>query len=290
MKKIFSILTFVALSTFVISCSSDSSSSSSSNTFNYTYEGNAVTISNISAQKSENSLVVSGTASDGQAIEFTFDKFGNLGTAESFSLTSFDFVDTYNYQNYNSNYFTFNLISIDESAKRLKVSFSGNLYEEATSLSSNSVTVSGDFDVKYTDVTPTVPGLEVYAKIGGQDWYSTNSYTNNGNSFDDFILRELSSDENMISLGFDSTNNGPGTYNFTPSTSTNFVKLSKFNTTNLTYTDYNCTGSVIVSSKTSAGFIGYIIEGTYSFTATNPSNSSQTIQVTNGRFKTYYSW
>ena len=274
----------------LVSCSSNSNSSSSANSFSYVYNGNNIAITNIQAQKSENSLDVAGTAANGQAIEFRFNKFGNLGTASSFSVSDASFPNTQNYMNYSSHYFTFNLISIDETNKKVHVSFSGPLYQDEYDLTSTSVPVSGEFTVTYTDVTPTIGGLEHYSKIGGNDWYSTNSVTHNGNTSNDFVLDESNDSANSIYLGFNSTNNGPGTYPFTASSTTNFVKLVKFDPATVTFKVYNCAGSMIVTSKTSAGLIGNYIEGTYSLTATNPSNSSDVIQVTNGRFKTYYSW
>ncbi|MDI9256469.1 hypothetical protein [Flavobacterium sedimenticola] len=290
MKKAHSLVLLFVLAVLTVSCSSDSGSGGGGDSFTYVYDGNNVNIIDVTAQKVENSLVVSGTAANGQSIEFNFNKFGDLGTVSSFSVSDFDFPDTETYQNFSGHYFTFNLISIDETNKRVHVSFSGNLYEEFDNLNSNSVPVSGEFEVTYIETQPNVAGLGVDCKIAGENWYSTNSYTNNGYSIDDFILRELSDDENRISIGFDATNNNPGTYNFTAASTTNFVKLSKFNTASVDFTDYNCAGTLTVTNKTSAGFIGYIIEGTYSFTATNPSNPSQVIQVTNGRFKTFYSW
>lgn len=289
--KILKFISCLFVLIILVSCSSSSDSSSSADdTFTYVYDGNNVNLTTLHAQKSENTLIVSGIAFNGQSVEFMFNKFGDLGTVSSFSVSSFDFVDTYSYMNFSSHYFTFNLVSIDETNKRIHCTFSGNLYEEQYDLDSNHVPVSGEFNLTYTDVTPAVPGLEVSCKIAGTDWYATNSSTTNGTTMDDFILDESSDDENSIYIGFDAFNNGPATYNFTASSSTNFVKLVKFNPGTVDFTEYNCAGTMTVTSKTSAGLIGYYIEGTYSFTATNPSNVSQTIQVTNGKFKTYYSW
>lgn len=274
------------------SCSSsdDGGGGGGADSFSYTYDGNNVNITQIEARKSENSLVVSGVADNGEAIEFTFNKFGNLGTASSFSVSDFAFPDSQNYMNFSSHYFTFNLVSIDETAKRVKVTFSGDLYEDGYDLDSETHTVSGEFEVTYDVVTPTVAGLEHYCKIGGNDWYSTNSAMTNGITMDYFILDESNDTANSIYLSFDSFNNDPGTYNFTNSTNTTYAKLVKFDPTTENFKLYNCAGTLTVTNKTSAGFIGYYIEGTYSFTATNPTNAADVVQVTNGRFKIYYSW
>jgi hypothetical protein len=290
--KILKLIPCLFVLVILASCSSsdDLDGGQGENTFSYTYNGNNVAISQIQAQKSENTLAVSGVAANGQAIEFTFNKFGNLGTASSFSVSDFNFPSSQNYMNFCSHYFTFNLVSIDETSKRVHVTFSGNLYEEPYDLTTPSYPVSGEFDVTYTEVTPQVPGLEVFCKIGGNDWYATNSSMTNGITMDYFIMDESNDSDKSIYLAFDSFNNDPGTYNFTTTTNTTYAKLVKFDPATEDFILYNCAGTLTVTSKTSAGFIGYYIEGTYSFTATNPTNSSDVIQVTNGRFKSYYSW
>ena len=287
--KTIKFIVLLSLSVILNSCSSSSDDNSdvSPNTFNYKVNGVVIPITNIIARKSENALVVSGVGANGEGVDVEFNKFGNLRNVEFFTMsdpTRSVFYD------YSSNYFNFQLVSIDEVNKRVVVQFSGRLYEDDGDLTSNFVQVEGNFDVNYQDIAPNVPGLMIFAKIGGADWYSTKSYTTNGNGFDDFILRHNNDDQNQIGIGFDSTNNGIGTYNFTPSTVTNFVHLSKYDTTTNLYLEYNCTGTLKVTGKTPVLFGGYIIEGTYSFTAANPSNPAQQIQVTQGTFKTYYNW
>ncbi len=288
--KTIKFLGLLVFSIVFFSCSSgdDDSSSASPNTFTYTYAGANVPITQIIARKSEDRIVISGQAANGQGIDVEFNKFGNLGTIESFSTTDFSFPFTSVFYDNTANYFNFQLISIDEVNKRVVVQFSGKLYDDDTDLTSQFVQVSGSIDVNYQEVTPNIPGLQVSATIGGSPWYSTKSYTNGGSSFDDFVLRYQNDDQNRISIGFDSGNNNVGTYNFTPSSSTNFVHLAKYNTTTSMFDEYNCTGSMIVTSKTPVNIGGYIIEGTYTFTAVNPSNAAQQIQVTQGVFKTYY--
>ena len=295
MQKKIKILGLLFFSAILFSCSSSDDSTSndltqSPNTFNYIYQGVSVPISGIIARKSENSIVVSGQAANGQSVDVEFNKFGDLSTVESFSVSDFSFPNTSVFYNFTSNYFNFQLISIDEINKRVVVQFSGKLYEDDTNLNSTFVEVSGNFDVNYQEVVPNIPGLKVAANIGGSEWYSTKAYTNNGNSSSDFILRHQNDDRNRISIGFNSSNNNVGTYNFTPTSLTNFVRLEKYNTTTQGFDTYNCTGSLVVTSKTAVGFIGYIIEGTYSFTATNPSNAADQIQVTQGVFKSFYNW
>lgn len=289
MRKLNIFATFL-LTFLLFSCSNSENSNSSGQSQNVvTFTSNSVakTVTNFQAQKSENTLVITAITSDGYGLEINFNKFGDLNKVSAYNLMGTESHTSY--INFTSNYFTFNLTSIDESNKIVKGNFSGRLYEDEYDLTSPFVTVSGNFDVVYTEVTPAVPNLECYAKIAGQDWYSTKGYQNNGFSANDFIMQNLSDDDVLISMGFNSTNNGPGVYNFTPSSTTNFVRFSKFNTTTLEYDLYNCTGSMTVVSKTPA-LVGYIIDVNYSLTAVNPANPSQSIQITNGHYKAYYSW
>jgi len=121
--KLFAFVLFAAVMT---SCSSDSSSSSdggASGASTVVYNGVNQTITTTIARKSENNLVVSAIMSDGSTMDVEFNKFGNL---RELSFAPESTGSSYaNFQNYKSHYFTFNLISIDESAHRVKFSFSG---------------------------------------------------------------------------------------------------------------------------------------------------------------------
>src|SRR5690606_11494785 len=146
------------------------------------------------------------------------------------------------------------------------------------------------FWVNYTEVTPAIPGLEVSAEIAGDDWYSTNWYTSNGlGSFSTFIHHHFSDDEYKIMLGFDDEDMSAGTYQFTPLTDLKFARLAKYDIQTKQYVVYNCTGTIEITSNENAGMFS-IVSGNYSFTAVHPSNPSETIQVSNGSFKTNYSW
>jgi len=286
MRKIIKIIAFIAISISAVSCSSDSDGggdSQATNTFSLNYDGANINITEMVAQKSENSLVVYGTGSDGTGIQFEFNKFGNLGAVSTYNVDDFDFVDSYNYRDYSSNYFTFTLISINESTKRVKVSYSGLLYENEEDLSSNSVEVSGSFDLTYIENTPLIAGLETSCKINGNDWYSTKFWDN---GWFDVDRKCISDDDVMLAFKFEDQYIEAGTYNFTP-TSQNKVVYYKFNTTTKTYDEYDCTGSLIVTANTE-GINFNIIEGTFSLTATNPSSPSQQISITNGRFKSNF--
>lgn len=276
------------------SCSSDESGDSTGggefeSSFELVSGGTELNVIASQGSKSGNSMAVVAADANGNSIEFTFDKFGNLGTA-SFSPADFELPSFESHQNFSGHYFTFELIEIDETNKTVKASFSGKLYEDEEDLDSDFTEVSGSFWINYIEVAPTVPGLEVSAKINGDDWYSTNSYTSNGiGNWSTFIHHELSDDEYKILLGFDDENMNAGTYTFTPATETIYASIEKYNMQTKMYEKFDATGTLEITGTETVSFIT-IVSGTYSFSAVNPASSSETIQVTNGKFKSVYSW
>ncbi|GGD19706.1 hypothetical protein GCM10011343_07800 [Flavobacterium orientale] len=243
--------------------------------------GSAVTITNAAAMRVENTLAIVASASNGSFMDLSFDKFGNLGEIRYFDA---EFNSKQNFQHFKSNYFTFELISINESQKKVKVSFSGNLYENNNDLSSPSITVSGSFDLPYTIQTSNIPGLGLSCKIAGNDWYETEFWDNGFWSVD---RKFISDDENMIIMKFTDEEIQTGNYNFSTS-SGNLIQLAKYDVATNTYIEYDTVGSLTISSNTEFSKLIRIVEGTFSFTATNPTNPSDQIQVTNGVFKTNF--
>lgn len=259
------------------SCSSDSSGESSvSNAL--TVNGNTVTLGTVIAQKSEETLFIYASASDGSSIQIGFNKYGNL---ESVIYDDQNFNSFYNYQYFKSNYFDFDLISINESNNSVKISYSGNLYSNENDLESDSVSISGSFNVNYINQTPLIEGLGLSCKIGGQNWYETDFWDN---GFSNVDRKFINDDDKMIIMNFEDESIEPGTYTFNGS-NVNKLSLAKFNTTTKEYDSYDTSGTVTITSNTIVSGVVRVIEGTFSFTATNGSN---TIEVTNGTFKTNF--
>lgn len=288
MKKI-KIILFIAVTAILGSCSSDSDSSSSSNEyFNYKIDGETVSVSEWIAVRSENTIEVAGQGSNGKTIIFEFNSNGNIGSVTTYSSSDFSIPDRNAQAYYTNESFDFNLVSINENDKTVKVTFSGKVFEDEYDLSSEFVLVEGDFQVKYTDVTPQVSGLGVYAKIAGNDFYSS-SEDQSGGFFSGENITLDSYDGDVFRIGVTSNHDDTttGTTSFTPSSSTNKVVLSKYNTTLDYFEEYNCTGTLNITNK-EVGSQLTIISGTFSFTAVNPDTGAQT-QVTNGTFKQVYS-
>lgn len=276
MKKI-KLVYLLVLVISAISCSSDGDGGSSVQTA-LTVNGNSVTLSNVFAQKSERTMSIYATGNDDSSIEIIFNQFGDL---ESVNYDDADFNSYYNYQYYKSNYFTFNIVSLDEANNRVKVSYSGTLYSDETNLNSESINVSGSFDTEYVNQTPSIAGIGLSCKINGQNWYETDFWDNGIFNVD---RKYISDDENMIVMNLTEEEIATGTYSFT-NNSQNKIGFAKFNTTTKEYDYYQTTGTLTITSNTVVSSFVRIVEGTFSFTATN---GSSTIQITNGVFKTNF--
>lgn len=280
--KITKVICFLWLAVAVSSCSSDSGGSSSSTSTSVTFDGTSQTIANTQALKSENTMTISVVTSDDSYLDIEFNKFGDL---KEVSYEPHDAFETYtSYQYYKSNYFTFNLVSVNESTHKVKVTFSGKLYADKNDLTSAFKTVSGTIDASYMDVTPTVAGLDLSCKIAGNDWNATEFWDNGISEVD---RKFISDDQNQIIMAFSEENIAVGTYTFTTA-SDRRIQLAKYDTATQQYKIYNATaGNLAITSNNMVGFFR-IVQGTFSFTATNPTNPADVIQVTNGSFKTNF--
>lgn len=192
---------------------------------------------------------------------------------------------------FNSNYFTFNLESVDEINKRVKGNFAGYLYANPTDLNSEKKFVSGSFNLKYRDLVPGVFGLKNRAKINGNEWVKV--YRESSNTEQTFTQRiihqDYSSDEYKITIDYQVPyyiSSFPATtYNFNPTDVSNNVRIAKYDVTTGSLINYNTTGTFSITK-----FENYIIRGNYSFTAVNPNNPSDIIQVTDGEVKMIHNY
>jgi hypothetical protein len=284
------------MTALVVSCSSDDADTvtneqapiTGADSFSYKIDGRTVAITNIIAQRSGSSLAVSGYAADGTAIGIAFNEFGNLGTISAYSVSNFDIPTRSEFHYFKSNYINFELVAIDAAAKKVKVTFSGKVYDDNYDINSDFSVVEGSFQVTYRDVVPAVANLGVFAKIDGADWHGTETIQSGG-FFDGEDLTLYESNDTKYSIGIvtNHDNSTIGTYAFGPALSSNKIVLSVYNPTINEDVEYiSTTGTMKLTSKTS-NLLYTIIEGTYSFTAKHPTNGS-TVTVTNGTFKSVY--
>lgn len=219
-------------------------------------------------------------------LNIIFRKDGQLVTAnqssQNFDLFSGE-LQYDNFLHYPDNYFTITISSIDEINKRIKGSFFGKLYLDKLNLDSESTSFEATFDWKYGEggTTPfiTVNGVPQYcsAKLNGNSWSALRE-----NSYGTFTA----GDPYKFDIHFDS-NATVGSYNFTNSSTDNYVRFSKFNTTTRTFDYYNASGVITNSYREFHGANRYSYIGTYTFTAVNPNNPSDIIEVSDGSFRTY---
>ena len=288
MKKL--CITLLGILPFLFSCSSSDSESSNNEYFNLKYEGSSVNITQFQAQRSEQTIAVTAVADDGLGISFEINELGDIGNIHTYptSSSSSAIYDLYSsYRNYPSHYFTLNLIELDSQQKTVEVSFTGDLQEDQYALGGNTIQIDGSFKIKYTDVQPAVDGLGFRANIGSNAFMSAISDLSGGFfSGSDLGITYYNNSEYALTLNTNHSNTSTGTYNFNSSSSVNNVMLSKFDTTSESYVDYSTSGTLIITEKI-IGFQFTIVKGTFSFTATNPNDSSQ-ITVSNGDFVSSY--
>ena len=226
-------------------------------------------------------------------LTMTFDLTGKLISASQRSQSNNGFgVFYYDYfKHFPSNYFNINIISIDETLKRVKLEFSGNLYQVYAfgiepSLDSERSAVSGQLDMQYNDqpdsvytIPNTVPQY-CTAKLNGENWRAY---------YEHQLSVFTSTDPYKIETHF-SASTPIGSYTFNDSSTDNYVRFSKFNTTTLTYDTYSAQGTISYSYKEYHGANSYSFIGTFSFTAVNLTNPSDIIQVTDGSFRSRQSF
>lgn len=184
------------------------------------------------------------------------------------------------FRGFSSNYFNFNIESVDEIKKRVKGSFSGYIYVDPLNLNSEGKYVSGTFYKNYEELVPVVFNVNNKATINGNNWYNTNKYTTRSNDqYFNMTLHYLSDDEYKIMVHYDFQNINIGTYDFSNSDITNKVQLAIFDVNTQSFVNCISNGQLNITYKS-----GNLIVGTYNFSATNPV-TNEIIEVTNGKFK-----
>lgn len=242
------------------------------------------------AYRKEHSILIGGEYINDISfkLQISFDENGHFGKMiyKEQNISSDTPKYFYSNRNYSSQHFTFIMQQYDDVNRRVKGSYSGYLFIDPENLSSESKFVSGDFDLPFADIVPPVSGLINEATINSQYWRSTNRFQTNGDNtgqYEELNLHCLRDDEYKMTFTFHKTNTLIGSYSFTPTTLINKIKLSKYDLTTSTYINYNCTGTVQVLLRPPLCF-----DGIYSFTAVNPTNPSDVIQVQNGKFRINY--
>ncbi len=292
MKKIKQLFFVLALSLF-FGCSSDSETETPyQQTLNLSVNGVVNEGFNFYAVRYEDDIIIHATGY--QPFDISFDAAGHLGNIKlELGVGSGNEQISRNYYthtDFNSQYFDFNLISIDPLTNRIKGNFSGILYADPFDLNSEGKYVSGDFEMNYIDMAPGVTGLKNKAKINGNNWSRTSSYfikdIPNDNTF--ITQNNRSDDAYKIMIKFKPSEIAIGTYNYTPLDNTNLVQVARFDPVTETYINYDCSGTLTITGKEMALSytpIIFVLSGNYNFTAVNPLDPTDIIYVTEGVFK-----
>lgn len=272
--KIFKFLASLLVVASIFSCSSDSDSSqdTTANHFDITYNGTAKTVdlASVQAIKQEDYIEVLAITTEGEYVSFDFNTHGNLYEAS---------VDGDNSETtaafYSNNSFTFELVDLNTTNKTVKVNFTGKIYESAWDQTSAFSTISGSFKIPYIDYTPTVSGMGTHAKLNGTDWYGiTKSGSGDGSIME---LSVQNGNEYVIGIVYPYSGAETGTFTFDNS-DYNRISFSKYDTTTHEMIEYNVSGTMTYSTAST------IVAGTFSLTATHPTNGS-VITITDGTFK-----
>lgn len=231
-------------------------------------------------------------------FELLIDKKGNLISVKN-SANANPYGD-FTYANYNffpSNYFQISNFSLDETTKKIKLSFSGKLYLNGNtttnlflpSLDREFVEAEGEVDMNYEEWGTPYTGIyygsfEQYCTANVNDvfWEANRSNEQVGGLYTYGTF--MASDPYKIQIHF-GQNASLGSYDFTNSSPGNYIAFSKFNTTTLSYDNYSVNGTLINEYKEFHGMTLYSYFGSFSFTATNVNNPADVVQVTDGKFR-----
>jgi hypothetical protein len=284
-------IAFVLFSAFITSCSSgDDSNNDNQSTvgsFEFVYNNEVKKVSSWEANKIDDMLEVTGQTADGIGVDFKFNVYGNLYQGFTHANATTSSVDMYEVSEvFTSNTFTFTLEELNTTNKTVKVKFSGKLYDDGFDYEANYITdpskfipISGSFTLPYSELTPNIPGLGTFAKIGGKDWHgmSFESYTEGVNQIT--TLNVENDGEYSLGIVFPKEDLKTGTFPFTSNDFANRISFQKFDLATHEYVDYNVSGTITYTAVND-----YYVEGTFSLTATHPVNNSK-IVITNGKFK-----
>ncbi|MDP2161838.1 MAG: hypothetical protein Q8K02_15250 [Flavobacterium sp.] len=193
----------------------------------------------------------------------------------------------YSFKFFSSNFFNFNLETVDEVNKRVKGTFDGYLFADSADLTSESKYVRGSFDLKYVELVPSVFNLKNQAKINGTEWVKIRDESTIipiGSLSKNYTHHDYDDNEYRISINYNLPNGvsflNETIYNFTNTDISNNVKLAKYDIISNTLVNYKTSGQLTITKYENS-----IMYGTYFFTAVNPNNPSDIIQVTDGDFK-----
>ncbi|HSD09030.1 hypothetical protein [Flavobacterium sp.] len=281
-------IAFILFTALITSCSSDENNSDNASTvgsFDFVYNNETKKISSWEAIKMDDFIEVSGQTTDGIGIDFKFNTYGNLFQGFTHGVSALSTVPMHEVSEiFTANTFTFTIIELNTANKTVKVKFSGKLYDDGYDFESNYITnpsnfitVSGAFDVSYSNLIPNIAGLGTFAKIDGKDWHAMSFGSTT--SLSQTILNVENDGEYNLGIVFPRGDLKTGTFPFSSNNFANRISVEKFDLATHEFIDYNVAGTVTYTTVND-----YYVEGTFSLVATHPVNGSK-IVITEGKFK-----
>ena len=234
-----------------------------------------------------NSLFYAGST-NWTRFELVFTKQGKFMSCTRYSNFS-------NYKNFPAHYFNLTIDSIDEINKKIKLHFSGKIYLNKLNLNSEANELNGELSMQYTGDETAYSGLSMgpgipqhcTANFNGTPWKAL---------FEDSYSVFTAEDPYKVFIHFGVNATQPGTYpialgnpdaNGDLNRLETYIAFYKFNTETLHFDRYIVTGEVAYSYREFYGGNQYSYMGRFNFTAVNPANPQDVIQVTDGDFRSY---
>jgi len=297
MKKQLVALVFIFSLFSFLSCSSDDSSGDSNNvsgmevpesTFNFTLDGENITINQFTAQRSGDFFLITGTGDNGINVQFRFHALGNYGTFSAFSTEDLDFlVESLAFASEST--FQFDLLEVDESDQTIAGNFQGLLFEDEFVFEmGTAVEASGGFNIPYITVTPQISGLGFSASIDGEAWHGLSSGETSGVPVNSTPTNIFNHNETPYIIGLNIIPDSltEGTFNFSPSSTFNNIIFERFDPTiDNEETRFSTTGVLVVSEVNPSNFGLIQIIGTFDLQAEDPI-TGEIISVESGMFNT----
>nr|WP_315254820.1 hypothetical protein [uncultured Flavobacterium sp.] len=279
-------IVFVLFTAIFASCSSGDDNNDSTNnpstdgSFDFVYNNETKKVSLWKAKKIDDYMQVEGVTSDGIGVNFVFNVYGNLYKAFTFGTSAASSVPEHNASEFfTSKTFTFTIVELNTTNKMVKVNFSGKLYIDEYDTESDFIVVSGSFNVPYSDFIPDIPGLGTFAKFDGKDWHGMSFDSSTTWSTQITTLNVENDGEYSLGIVFPKGDLKTGVFPFTSNDFSNRISFSKFELATHEYIDYDVAGTITYTAVNDV-----YVEGTFSLTATHPTNDSK-IVITEGKFK-----
>jgi hypothetical protein len=296
------LITFLALSVFISSCASDSDTDDDNGNqkAEYTINFNDTPLSFPDLQATRDgdyfliseSDDISHTRPDQIATGFSlyFHKDGTLLSAGIYDNSLKDDLSSPFY--FSKNLFKFNIENIDEANKKIKVNFSGNVYEHYFhQIYQYNKKLNGSISITYSDKNP-LNSSKTYGttmKVNGQNWRGLGYIWTGSDSEKSHVLNINGDNEYSINIVFPKGTRKIGKYTFTKNSdiykdyTVNFLRYYPNNIGPESYyigpNEFISTGTLEITAVNAS-----YITGTFSLTATDPLTNEK-IVVTDGVFK-----